>query len=76
MVLPKATEVSLAADDAILSSHPAWLSIESPMLIMLGCSLIFLAVWARKALRKYYTMPIHQWPIFPTRRGRLNLGVA
>jgi len=51
MVLPKADTVALAADGAILASHPAWWRIESPMLIMLGCILIFLAVWARRMLR-------------------------
>jgi hypothetical protein len=37
-----------------LSSHPAWLSIEPPMLIMLGCILVFLAIWVRKVQRKHY----------------------
>ncbi len=53
MVLPKAAGVALAADDAILSSHPEWLRIESPMLIMLGCILVFLAFWARRTMRKH-----------------------
>ena len=55
MVLPKAAHVAMAAEDAastVLSSPPAWLSIESPTLIMLGCTLVFLAVWARRLLNK------------------------
>jgi hypothetical protein len=55
MVLPGAAQVVRAADDAtslVLSSHPAWLRIESPTLIMLGCTLVFLAAWARRFLRK------------------------
>ena len=55
MVLPKAVRVAVAADGFwpdTVSSHPAWLSIESPMLIMLGCLLVFLAIWARNTQRK------------------------
>ena len=57
MVLPKAVQVAVAADGVwpvTLSSHPAWLSIEPPMLIMLGCILVFLAIWVRKVQRKHY----------------------
>jgi len=56
MVLPKTAEVAMATNDAtsmMLSSHPAWLNIESPTLIMLGCILVFLAVWARRKLSKH-----------------------
>ncbi len=55
MVLPKAARVAMAADDAvsfILSGHAAGLRIESPKLIMLGCVLVFLAMWARRILSK------------------------
>lgn len=55
MVLPRAAQVAMAADDAtamVLSSPPAWLSIESPTLVMLGCILVFLAAWARRLLNK------------------------
>ena len=55
MVLPRAARVAMAADDAtsmVLPSHPAWLRIESPTLIILGCTLVFLAAWARRFLRK------------------------
>ena len=51
MVLPKTAGVALAADDAVslmMSAHPAWLSIESPQLILLGGLLVFLAVSARR----------------------------
>lgn len=53
MILPRAMGVAMAADPAwrkLSSSHPAWLSIESPMLIMLGCVLLGLAGLGRKAL--------------------------
>ena len=56
MVLPHTIGVALAGDfiwATISSSHPAWLSIESPMLIMLGCTLMGLAGLGRKALLKH-----------------------
>jgi hypothetical protein len=56
MVLPKTTKVAMAANDAtsiMLSSHPGWLNIESPTLIMLGCFLVFLAVWVRRKRGKH-----------------------
>jgi len=55
MVLPQIIGVATAGDVAwriLLSSHPAWLSIESPMLIMLGCIFMGLAGLARKAFLK------------------------
>jgi len=56
MILPQAIGVAMAGDlawAAISSSRPAWLSIESPMLIMLGCILLSLAGLGRKALLKH-----------------------
>lgn len=55
MVLPQIIGIATAGDAAgtiLSSSHPAWLSIESPMLIMLGCIFMGLAGLARKALLK------------------------
>ena len=55
MVLPQIFGVAMAGDATwtpLSSSHPAWLSIESPMLIMLGCILMGLAGLVRKALLK------------------------
>jgi len=56
MVLPKTARVAAAADSVwslALNSPPAWLRIESPMLVMLGCILVFLATWMRKVQRKH-----------------------
>jgi len=51
MVLPQTIGVAIAGDLTwanILSSRPAGLSIGSPMLIMLGCILVWLAGLCRK----------------------------
>lgn len=56
MVLPQTIGVAMAGDftwASILSSRPAWLSIASPMLIMLGCTLGGLAMMGRRALLKH-----------------------
>ena len=53
MVMPDSIRVAFAADPAwfiLFPSHPAWLSIESPMLIMLGCFFLGLAGLGRIAL--------------------------
>ena len=55
MVLPEAVGVVAAADSArfiVSLSHPAWPSIESPVLVMLGCILMGIAAWARKTLKQ------------------------
>ena len=51
MILPPVIDVVMAgefAGAAFLSSHPAWSSIEPPVLVMLGCSLVWLAGLCRK----------------------------
>lgn len=53
MVLPEAMGIAVAADSAwplVTFRHPAWLSIEWPVLIMLGCISVGLSAWARKFL--------------------------
>ena len=55
MIMPRAAGVAIAADpvrSALYSSHPAWMSIASPVLIMLGCILVGLAGLGRMALRE------------------------
>ena len=55
MIMPRAAGVALAAEparSALYASHPAWMSIESPVLIMLGCILVGLAGLGRMALRE------------------------
>jgi len=56
MVLPQTVGVALAGDftwAGIWSSRPVWLSIESPMLIMLGCILVGLARMGSRTLFKH-----------------------
>ena len=51
MILPRAVEIVMADEfgGAVVSvSHPAWSSIESPVLVMLGCILAWLAGLSRK----------------------------
>ena len=55
MIMPRAAGVAIAAEPvrcAFYASHPAWMSIESPVLIMLGCILVGLAGLGRMALRE------------------------
>jgi hypothetical protein len=51
MILPPVIDVVMAgefAGDAFSSHHPAWSSIEPPVLVMLGCILVWLAGLCRK----------------------------
>ncbi|MBC2733255.1 MAG: hypothetical protein HF981_02750 [Desulfobacteraceae bacterium] len=51
MILPRAVEIVMADEfggAGVSSSHPAWSSIESPVLVMLGCILVWLAGLCRK----------------------------
>ena len=51
MILPPVIDVVMAgefAGAAFLSRHPAWSSIEPPVLVMLGCILVLLAGLCRK----------------------------
>lgn len=55
MVLPEAFGIAMAAENAwpiITASRPAWPSIESPVLVMLGCILVGLAAWVRRTVRR------------------------
>ena len=51
MILPPVIDVVMAdefAGSIVSSSQPAWSSIESPVLVMLGCILVWLAGLCRK----------------------------
>jgi len=51
MILPPVIDVVMAGEfpgAALSSRHPAWPSIEPPMLVMLGCILVWLAGLCRK----------------------------
>lgn len=51
MISPPFIDVVMAGEFAgpiVSSSHPAWSSIESPVLVMLGCILVWLAGLCRK----------------------------
>ena len=55
MILPRAVDIVMADEfgGAVVSySHPAWSSIESPVLVMLGCILVWLAGLCRKKLNQ------------------------
>jgi hypothetical protein len=55
MILPRAVEAVMADEFGgiiVSSSHPAWSSIESPVLVMLGCILVWLAGMCRKKFKQ------------------------